>query len=254
MRITFKLYASLGEHLQHCGALRGPMDSLLTGALWLQAVVAEHVVTVVLVITDSIRAGTGWADDQHLGVLPALQRRALQQTIGTTVGVVARDMLGGLLKHSGTMKLCFYNFMKNYRINFTRATAGVEFSATRASAPACSPPHRANTWLGDGRFRLMAATGGSAIGEIVRFEEKDGKTLLMDTQEAIWAGELYKKLLTEAAPPGSVGFNWSESQTSFSQGKVAMWIDGIGFSAPLIDPAKSRIAKDVGFAPVPAGM
>ncbi len=82
---------------------------------------------------------------------------------------------------------------------------------------------------------------------------KDGKTLLMDTQEAIWAGELYKKLLTETAPPGAVGFNWSESQTSFSQGKVAMWIDGIGFSAPLIDPAKSRIAKDVGFAPVPAG-
>ena len=34
----------LGEHLQHCGALRGPMDSLLTGALWLQAMVAaiEH--------------------------------------------------------------------------------------------------------------------------------------------------------------------------------------------------------------------
>ncbi|PIF27889.1 hypothetical protein CLU88_2794 [Acidovorax sp. 56] len=43
--------SSLGQHLQHCGALRGPMDSLLTGALWLQAVVAEHVVTVVLVIT-----------------------------------------------------------------------------------------------------------------------------------------------------------------------------------------------------------
>lgn len=82
---------------------------------------------------------------------------------------------------------------------------------------------------------------------------KDGKTLLMDTPQAIWAGELYKKLLTEAAPPGAVGFNWSESQTSFSQGKVAMWIDGIGFSAPLIDPAKSRVAKDVGFAPVPAG-
>jgi len=82
---------------------------------------------------------------------------------------------------------------------------------------------------------------------------KDGKTLLMDTSEAIWAGELYKKLMTETAPPGSVGFNWSESQTSFSQGKVAMWIDGIGFSAPLIDPAKSRVAKDVGFAPVPAG-
>lgn len=82
---------------------------------------------------------------------------------------------------------------------------------------------------------------------------KDGRTLLMDTPEAVWAGEMYKKLLTETAPPGSIGFNWMESQTSFSQGKVAMWIDGIGFSAPLIDPNKSRVSKDVGFAPVPPG-
>ena len=33
--------------------------------------------------------------------------------------------------------------------------------------------------LGDGRFRLMAPTGGSAIGEIVRFEEQDGKVTRM---------------------------------------------------------------------------
>ena len=82
---------------------------------------------------------------------------------------------------------------------------------------------------------------------------KEGKTLQMDTPEAVWAGELYKKLLVETAPPGAIGFNWMESQTSFSQGKVAMWIDGIGFSAPLIDPTKSRVAKDIGFSPVPAG-
>jgi multiple sugar transport system substrate-binding protein len=81
----------------------------------------------------------------------------------------------------------------------------------------------------------------------------DGKSLLMTTDAAVWAGELYKKLLAETAPPGTVGFNWMESQTSFSQGKIAMWIDGIGFSAPLIDPTKSRIAKDVRFSPVPAG-
>jgi D-alanyl-D-alanine carboxypeptidase len=33
--------------------------------------------------------------------------------------------------------------------------------------------------LGDGRFRLMAPTGGGDIGEIVRFEEKDGKITRM---------------------------------------------------------------------------
>lgn len=34
----------LGEHLAHCGALRGPLDQLLAGAVWLQTLVAEHVV------------------------------------------------------------------------------------------------------------------------------------------------------------------------------------------------------------------
>jgi multiple sugar transport system substrate-binding protein len=91
------------------------------------------------------------------------------------------------------------------------------------------------------------------LGQDQESVSPDGRTLLMDTPAAIWAGEMYAKILREAAPPGVVGFNWNESQTSFSQGKVAMWIDGIGFSAPLIDPAKSRVAKDIGFTPVPPG-
>ena len=49
----------------------------------------------------------------------------------------------------------------------------------------------------------------------------DGKTLLTDTPEAIWAGEYYKKIMRECAPPGVVGFNWNECQTSFMQGNVA---------------------------------
>jgi multiple sugar transport system substrate-binding protein len=82
---------------------------------------------------------------------------------------------------------------------------------------------------------------------------KDGKTLLMDTPDAIAAAEYYKKLMRETAPPGVVGFNWNESQTTFSQGRAAMWIDGVGFSAPLVDPTKSKVVKDAGFAVVPAG-
>ena len=69
----------------------------------------------------------------------------------------------------------------------------------------------------------------------------DGKTLLTDTPEAIWAGQLYKDALRDTAPPGVVGFNWNECQTSFMQGKVAMWMDGVGFTPPLLDPKTSKI-------------
>jgi multiple sugar transport system substrate-binding protein len=73
------------------------------------------------------------------------------------------------------------------------------------------------------------------------------------TPEAIAAGEMYKKLNREYAPPGQVGFNWNESQTSFMQGRVAMWLDGIGFAPPLEDPTKSRIVGKVGYGVMPAG-
>ncbi len=81
----------------------------------------------------------------------------------------------------------------------------------------------------------------------------DGHTLLTDTPDAIAAGEMYKTIMRECAPPGVVGFNWNECQTSFMQGKVAMWMDGVGFTPPLVDPTKSKIADHVGFAVMPAG-
>lgn len=80
----------------------------------------------------------------------------------------------------------------------------------------------------------------------------DGR-LLTDTPEAIWAGELYKRLMRDWAPPGSIGFNWNECQTSFAQGRAAMWLDGIGFAPPLEDPARSRIVGKVGYGVVPPG-
>ena len=82
---------------------------------------------------------------------------------------------------------------------------------------------------------------------------KDGKTLLTDTPAAIEVAQYYQKLLRDYGPVGVVGFNWSESQTTFSQGRAAMWLDGVGFSAPLIDKKVSKVAETTGFAVVPRG-
>ncbi len=79
------------------------------------------------------------------------------------------------------------------------------------------------------------------------------RQLITDTPDAIWAGEMYKKFLRDASPPGSIGFNWNECQTSFMQGRAAMWVDGIGFAAPLEDRQRSRVAGKVGYALVPKG-
>lgn len=81
----------------------------------------------------------------------------------------------------------------------------------------------------------------------------DGRKLLTDTPEAIEAATWYQKIMRECGPPGNIGFNWNECQTTFMQGRAAMWWDGIGFSAPLLDKTKSKVTDKVGFAPVPAG-
>ena len=81
----------------------------------------------------------------------------------------------------------------------------------------------------------------------------DGKKLLTDTPAAIEAATWYQKIMKECGPPGNIGFNWNECQTTFMQGRAAMWWDAIGFSAPLLDKSKSKVADKVGFAPVPAG-
>lgn len=44
----------LGEHLEHCASLRGQLERFLAGVVWIQTLVAEHVVTVVLLITLSV--------------------------------------------------------------------------------------------------------------------------------------------------------------------------------------------------------
>ena len=82
--------------------------------------------------------------------------------------------------------------------------------------------------------------------------DAEGK-LQTDSPEAIEAAALYQRLMTKAAPPGVAGFNWAECQSSFLQGKVAMWLDGIGFAPPLENPQKSRVVGKVGYGVVPAG-
>jgi len=90
------------------------------------------------------------------------------------------------------------------------------------------------------------------LGQGIETTSPEGK-LLTDTPEAAWAGELYKKLNKDTGPAGQVGFNWNECQTTFMQGRAAMWLDGIGFATPLEDPTKSRIVGKVGYGITPPG-
>lgn len=92
---------------------------------------------------------------------------------------------------------------------------------------------------------LMLGYGKSSID--------DEGNLQTDSAEAIEAAKLYQRLMTKSAPPGVTGFNWAECQSGFLQGKIGMWLDGIGFAPPLENPEKSRVVGKVGYGVVPKG-
>lgn len=80
----------------------------------------------------------------------------------------------------------------------------------------------------------------------------DGK-VNTTSPEAVEAAKLYQRLMTKSAPPGVAGFNWAESQSAFLQGKIGMWLDGVGFAPPIEDPQKSRVVGKVGYGVMPKG-
>jgi multiple sugar transport system substrate-binding protein len=84
------------------------------------------------------------------------------------------------------------------------------------------------------------------------FVDDKGK-LMTETQAAIDSAKMYQTLMAKSGPQGVAGFNWNESQSLFAQGKAAMWLDGVGFAAPLEDPTKSRIVGKVGYGVMPPG-
>lgn len=80
----------------------------------------------------------------------------------------------------------------------------------------------------------------------------DGK-LQTTSQGAVDAATLYQRLMTKSAPPGVSGFNWAEAQSAFLQGKIGMWLDGVGFAPPIENPEKSRVVGQVGYGVMPKG-
>ena len=76
---------------------------------------------------------------------------------------------------------------------------------------------------------------------------------LLNTPEWVKAMDWYAGMLKRFAPPGVVNFNWYECSSSFMQGQVATYYDGVNSANQFEDSAKSKIAGKVGYAVLPSG-
>lgn len=58
----------------------------------------------------------------------------------------------------------------------------------------------------------------------------------------------YVNMIRNYGPPGSQNNGFTESETIFSQGKGAIWVDATSAAGLITDPKNSKVVKDVGFA------
>ncbi|WP_298954785.1 sugar ABC transporter substrate-binding protein [uncultured Methylobacterium sp.] len=123
----------------------------------------------------------------------------------------------------------------------------------RAAETLTDPKAGTYGFVGRGlRNANMAFWGALFLNHGGEFLDAKGN-ILTDGPEAVEATKYYQRLLSKTAPPGVVGFNWMESMAAFTQGRAAMWIDGVGWAPPLEDPNASRVVGKVGYAVVPKG-
>ncbi len=68
------------------------------------------------------------------------------------------------------------------------------------------------------------------------------------TEKAV---NFYINMIRNYGPPGSQNNGFTESETVFSQGKGAIWVDATSASGLITDPTNSKVAHDIGFAYAP---
>ena len=86
-----------------------------------------------------------------------------------------------------------------------------------------------------------------------RFSIDPDLTVHTTGPEAVASATMYQTLMRSYGPVGAAGFNWNEAQTTFAQGRGAIWLDASGFAQPLEDPKKSKVVGNVGYGILPPG-
>ena len=81
----------------------------------------------------------------------------------------------------------------------------------------------------------------------------NGKTVTVNSPEAVSALQWYVDALTQYAPPAVRNWNWPDIADAFSQGTLACYIDAHSSAAVITNPEKSKVVGKVAYARWPKG-
>ena len=104
---------------------------------------------------------------------------------------------------------------------------------------------------------MRAQAGGNSSPAAMSFVFSHGGAMVKDglaafaSPEAIEAVAMYGRLLSEAGPVGVGRYEWYDVLNDFAQGSTAMAIDSSVLATDISNPARSRVARQAGFAAFP---
>ncbi|MCQ1957914.1 sugar ABC transporter substrate-binding protein [Arthrobacter sp. zg-Y826] len=138
------------------------------------------------------------------------------------------------------------------------AAAGLEIPATMEELEAAA---RTISEQNPGTAGFVARTGKSAaVTQFSSFLFSFGGDFLEDGKSAVGSEEakeayaFYGGLINKYGPENvSTDMSWSEAMAIFTQGGAAFYTEADSLYKNATDPAKSKVAETVGFAPLPAG-
>ena len=76
---------------------------------------------------------------------------------------------------------------------------------------------------------------------------------MLNTKEAVSAAEMFAKICKDCSPPGITTWQNEETVAAFQSGQLAAMINWPGYWNQINDESQSKVAGNIGVAPVPAG-
>jgi multiple sugar transport system substrate-binding protein len=136
--------------------------------------------------------------------------------------------------------------------------AGLEVPTTfeeveEVAAALHNPDENFYAWINRGKGAAATSAFSSVLYSNCGAWQDEAGNPGISSPEAVATFEWYGEMLRDYGPPGSVNNSWSENLPLFTSGNGAMWPESGQAAATVLDPEKSEIADDVGFAIIPAG-
>ncbi|MDE0110780.1 MAG: sugar ABC transporter substrate-binding protein [Albidovulum sp.] len=96
---------------------------------------------------------------------------------------------------------------------------------------------------------IMRAYGGKFFEDYVNGD----LTPAINSPENLEALNIYIKLLNEYAPQGAGNFNFAEVNAAAQNGQIVFAVEGTGVVSQIVNPEKSKFARETGLALPPGG-